>query len=162
MRVQGYRASEKSPQRKKVYRNRAGYSTGARFPVPPARSICDSSQPPKISPCGLASAGIAMARKAGSVWGGWPDVSAAGMKESVTARQIFKSADWRRCSGSEKNVATGRISYLTRIVAIHITHPATLLRGASRGDPVRRSEVVVSPEAVSGRTGEVRETCSSG
>src|SRR6267142_2241224 len=38
--------------------------------VLPARSICDNSQPPKISPCGLASAGIAMARSAGSDRGG--------------------------------------------------------------------------------------------
>src|SRR5882757_9068793 len=50
--------------------------------VPPARSICDSSQPPKISPCGLASAGIAMARRAGSTWGGcFSDVSLACMGE---------------------------------------------------------------------------------
>src|SRR3981081_1530196 len=34
--------------------------------LPPARSIWASSQPPKMSPLGLASAGIAMARKAGS------------------------------------------------------------------------------------------------
>src|ERR1700736_1248005 len=40
--------------------------------VLPARSICDNSQPPKMSPCGLASAGIAMARSAGS---GVADVS---------------------------------------------------------------------------------------
>src|SRR6202043_1444326 len=38
--------------------------------VLPARSICDNSQPPKISPAGLASAGIAMARSAGSDCGG--------------------------------------------------------------------------------------------
>src|SRR5215470_10859711 len=47
--------------------------------VPPARSICDRSQPPKMSPCGLASAGIAMARSAGSHCGGAPVVSLAGM-----------------------------------------------------------------------------------
>src|SRR5262249_22766022 len=36
--------------------------------VVPARSIWQSSQPPKMSPCGLVSAGIAIARKAGSVF----------------------------------------------------------------------------------------------
>src|SRR5271165_1681493 len=45
--------------------------------VPPARSICDSSQPPKMSPCGLASAGIAIARSAGSASGGGPELSLA-------------------------------------------------------------------------------------
>src|SRR5262249_29511792 len=48
--------------------------------APPARSICDSNQPPKMSPCGLASAGIAMARSAGSVLGGRAGVSEAGME----------------------------------------------------------------------------------
>src|SRR6185312_169293 len=43
--------------------------------APPARSICDSSQPPKISPYGLASAGRAMARSAGSPWGGTLELS---------------------------------------------------------------------------------------
>src|SRR5215470_6879799 len=47
--------------------------------APPARSICDSNQPPKMSPCGLASAGIAMARSAGSVLGGRSGVSEEGM-----------------------------------------------------------------------------------
>ena len=59
-------------------------------------------------------------------------------------------------------LSTIRIFFLTLIVAVHITHPATLQRGASGGDPERRSGVVVSPEAVSGRAGEVRETRSSG
>src|SRR5262245_56847072 len=45
----------------------------------PARSICDSSQPPKMSPCGLASAGIAIARSAGSHWGGRSELVPAGM-----------------------------------------------------------------------------------
>src|SRR6202043_2766273 len=45
--------------------------------VLPARSICDNSQPPKISPAGLASAGIAMARSAGSDCGGASDASLA-------------------------------------------------------------------------------------
>src|SRR5262249_46543405 len=47
--------------------------------APPPRSICESSQPPKISPGGLASARLAMARGAGSVWGGRSGVSEAGM-----------------------------------------------------------------------------------
>jgi len=38
--------------------------------VLPARSIWHSSQPPKMSPCVLVSAGIAMARSAGSEFGG--------------------------------------------------------------------------------------------
>src|SRR5665213_2680634 len=37
---------------------------------PPARSICDKSQPPKISPRAFESAGMAMARSAGSARGG--------------------------------------------------------------------------------------------
>src|SRR6185312_13661257 len=37
---------------------------------PPARSICDSTQPPKMSPLWLASCGIGMARNAGSYDGG--------------------------------------------------------------------------------------------
>src|SRR5580692_10936860 len=36
----------------------------------PARSICDISQPPKISPCGLVSIGIAMAQSVGLILGG--------------------------------------------------------------------------------------------
>jgi hypothetical protein len=51
--------------------------------VPPARSICDSSHPPKMSPHGLVLAGMAMARSAGSVWGGFSVVSLASMKASV-------------------------------------------------------------------------------
>jgi hypothetical protein len=35
----------------------------------PARSICDTNQPPKISPCGLVSIGIAMAQSVGLVSG---------------------------------------------------------------------------------------------
>src|ERR1700704_4674929 len=61
--------------------------------VPPARSICDSSQPPKISPCGLASAGMAMARNAGSIWGGWADVSVAGVGASVISDGFPRSQD---------------------------------------------------------------------
>src|SRR6266478_2192377 len=37
--------------------------------LPPARSICESSHPPKMSPLGLASAGIAMTRTSGMVEG---------------------------------------------------------------------------------------------
>src|SRR5437660_1532164 len=37
--------------------------------LPPARSICESSQPPKISPFGFASAGIAITRTSGMVCG---------------------------------------------------------------------------------------------
>jgi len=37
--------------------------------LPPARSICASSHPPKMSPFGLASAGIAKTRTSGSVRG---------------------------------------------------------------------------------------------
>jgi hypothetical protein len=33
------------------------------------------------------------------------------------------------------------IFYLTHHVAVHITHPATLMRGASRGDPARRARL---------------------
>src|SRR6202162_6347874 len=36
----------------------------------PARSICDISQPPKMSPCGLVSVGIAIAQSVGLVSGG--------------------------------------------------------------------------------------------
>src|SRR5437763_1347992 len=42
--------------------------------LPPARSICDSTQPPKMSPLALASAGMAMVRSAGS-WAGGGGVS---------------------------------------------------------------------------------------
>src|SRR3954449_4662143 len=45
--------------------------------VLPARSIWHSSQPPKMSPCGLVSAGIATARSAGSVVGGTSGASDA-------------------------------------------------------------------------------------
>src|ERR1700688_4057017 len=53
--------------------------------VLPAKSICDSSQPPKISPAGLASAGIAMARSAGSDCGGASVVSLALIAESSSS-----------------------------------------------------------------------------
>ena len=43
--------------------------------LPPARSICESSQPPKMSPLGLASAGMATVRSAGSRAGGWEGAS---------------------------------------------------------------------------------------
>src|SRR5450631_2234232 len=39
----------------------------------PARSICDTSQPPKMSPWGLVSIGIAMAQSVGLVLGGLSD-----------------------------------------------------------------------------------------
>src|SRR5947209_655548 len=48
--------------------------------VPPARSIWERSQPPKMSPCGLASAGIAIARNVGSLCGGGAELSLAGME----------------------------------------------------------------------------------
>src|SRR2546425_12405949 len=54
--------------------------------VRPARSICESSQPPKRSPCGLASAGIAMARKVGSDCGGRSWVSLADMRVFLSCR----------------------------------------------------------------------------
>src|SRR5271169_6461427 len=44
--------------------------------VEPARSIWQRSQPPKISPCGLVSAGMAMARSAGSDFGSTSGASA--------------------------------------------------------------------------------------
>src|SRR5262249_29597017 len=37
--------------------------------LPPARSICESSHPPKMSPFGLASAGIAITRTSGNFRG---------------------------------------------------------------------------------------------
>src|ERR1700726_1437395 len=57
--------------------------------VLPARSICDNSQPPKISPCGLASAGIAMARSAGSDCGGASVASLALIGSPSRWRKIF-------------------------------------------------------------------------
>src|SRR5579864_948128 len=44
--------------------------------VEPARSIWHRSQPPKMSPCGLVSAGMAMARSAGSDAGSTSGASA--------------------------------------------------------------------------------------
>src|SRR5262245_38554654 len=41
--------------------------------LPPARSICDSSQPPKMSPLAFVSAGMAKVRSAGSIAGGLSD-----------------------------------------------------------------------------------------
>src|SRR5215831_18727880 len=69
--------------------------------VPPARSICDNSQPPKMSPCGLASAGMAMARKAGSARGGLPDGSEAGIGNPTSA------SDTRISPAREKLVLAG-------------------------------------------------------
>jgi hypothetical protein len=45
--------------------------------LPPAGSICDNSQPPKISPYALANTGMAMARSASSDFGEDPDASLA-------------------------------------------------------------------------------------
>src|SRR5580704_15324999 len=62
--------------------------------VPPARSICDSNQPPKISPCGLASAGIAMARSAGSDCGGASVASLALIVTSLLlAHDLFRKPE---------------------------------------------------------------------
>jgi hypothetical protein len=69
--------------------------------VVPARSICDSSQPPKMSPCGLVSAGIAIARTAGSICGGF----AGGADVFIDARDCTLGTDgcnvlkvWQWCA----------------------------------------------------------------
>src|SRR5262245_45700777 len=59
-----------------------------RATAPPARSICDNSQPPKISPYGLASAGMAMARSAGSACG------ESGRLEACMENPIAAAAWW--------------------------------------------------------------------
>src|ERR1700688_3016281 len=48
----------------------------------PARSICDTNQPPKMSPCGLVSIGIAMAQSVGLVLGGPSDLVAGSFGKS--------------------------------------------------------------------------------
>src|SRR5436190_20568733 len=55
--------------------------------APPARSICDSSQPPKMSPWGLASAGMAIVRIAGSICGGALGRSVIGTPWIVSERR---------------------------------------------------------------------------
>src|ERR1700730_18385544 len=70
-------------------------------PVLPARSICDNSQPPKISPAGLASAGIAMARSAGSDCGGASVASLAlivgfSWLQSASSLSFGSSSRWRK------------------------------------------------------------------
>src|ERR1700693_3897819 len=67
--------------------------------VLPARSIWHSSQPPKMSPCGLVSAGIATARSAGSASGavstgsdGLADGSAMGHLADRTSEQVTPTA----------------------------------------------------------------------
>src|SRR5258708_27397238 len=55
----------------------------------PAGSICESSQPPKMSAYGLASAGMAMARSAGSVLGG-----PSGMSEACMANANVEASGY--------------------------------------------------------------------
>src|SRR6516225_10916490 len=100
--------------------------------VVPARSICDSSQPPKMSPCGLVSAGIAMARTAGSICGGFaggtgvfiderdcspgPDMRNAAVVTSARAVVAFTSdmlnPAARKLQGDQWLGASGRIEQM--------------------------------------------------
>jgi len=64
--------------------------------------------------------------------------------------------------GEAGDLAAIRIFILTSYRAHARLHPSSPMRGACRGVLARRSEAVVSPEAVIGRAGEARETCSSG
>src|SRR6516164_4664803 len=57
--------------------------------VPPARSIWHSSQPPKMSPCGLVSAGMAMVRIAGSDVGGISGTDDAAACSAIIAPRRF-------------------------------------------------------------------------
>ena len=82
---------------------------------PPARSIWQSSQPPKMSPCALVSAGIAMARSAGSDCGGVSiaaDDFAEGLVDLVIAAE---------------SLAEGSVGYEL------VSAPNSLLTGKSTG-----------------------------
>src|SRR5262245_42665471 len=64
----------------------------------PARSICAISQPPKISPFGLASAGMAKVRSAGSRAGsGFTSVMAEGSHRKGAKRIMIFFASLRLC-----------------------------------------------------------------
>jgi hypothetical protein len=61
--------------------------------LPPARSICANSQPPKISPFALASAGIAITRTSGAVAGNsrGDRCGALSLVEFITLRPPLKT-----------------------------------------------------------------------
>src|SRR6516165_1946288 len=61
--------------------------------LPPARSICASSQPPKMSPFGLASAGIAMTRTSGWLRGIAPCGPVAAAARGLAACDICLLSD---------------------------------------------------------------------
>src|ERR1700722_16599411 len=102
--------------------------------VLPARSICDNNQPPKISPAGLASAGIAMARSAGSVFGGASVASLALIvifsswalhKRQPTCRRTNQA----RASSRRRNIHAGPLYHRLR----HLIEPLhDRLHGFSR------------------------------
>src|SRR5580693_7736334 len=85
--------------------------------VLPAISICDNNQPPKISPAGLASAGIAMARSAGSDFGGASVASLALIVEfsswALQGRQSMcrRKQSAARASSRRRNIHAGPLDH---------------------------------------------------
>src|SRR5436309_5678789 len=103
--------------------------------VPPARSICESSQPPKISPCGLASAGMAMARSAGSPRGSRSEVSVAWLDGMASvhycaAHACHSTAD--RCYRSSGKTMTKRAESAGIGQSVVRKEDAALLTGQGR------------------------------
>src|SRR6516164_3590238 len=80
--------------------------------LPPARSICESSHPPKMSPLGLASAGIAKTRTSGSVRGNSAGDPVAPAARGVATCDILKS--FERGNGGEDENRNG--VYISHVV----------------------------------------------
>src|SRR6266576_2057859 len=106
-----------------------------RAAAPPARSICDNSQPPKISPCGLASAGIAMARSAGSACGGLSEVSEAGMENPISAAGLIVAPPRGECPSSpgltRRSIFFAKTHLLRRWMRGSTGSPPTLSAGVA-------------------------------
>src|ERR1700760_2051606 len=70
----------------------------------PARSICDSNQPPKMSPDGFASPGIAMVLKAASPDGGTSTADSLGFMGML---RFVRGGSGAACLGPERPYSAG-------------------------------------------------------
>src|ERR1700692_1325560 len=93
--------------------------------VAPARSIWQSSQPPKISPCGLVSAGMAMVRIAGSVSGGTSTaVEVAAVGSDIGLQSALMDANWTTLAHLAISSVTNLLNWAV-VIGVDSTPKAT-------------------------------------
>src|SRR5580700_4002056 len=91
----------------------------------PARSIWHNSQPPKISPCGLVSAGMAMVRIAGSVSGGTSTaVEGAAVGSDIGLQSALMDANWTTLAHLAISSVTNLLNWAV-VIGVDSTPKAT-------------------------------------